>query len=262
MAIAGDASVSQRSEPRSGSGFLWPFAFVVAVLVVWQAAILVFAIPPFLMPSPIATLAAFGAHGETIAAALAYTAFSGFAGLVVAFFLALILAAGFVASDTLTRATLPLVIIVRTAPVLAIAPILIMTFGRGLATSIVVVVIIAFFPMMVNAMRGLRSTRPAALELMHVLGADWRQTFFTVRMPFALPYLFTGLRAAGASAFLSAMLAEWLSGAPGLGALILDAAARQTLDLLWAAVISSMALSFSVFALTTFLERRALKWRT
>ena len=72
-----------------------------------------------------------------------------------------------------TRAVLPIVIGLRTAPVLAIAPILIMVFGRGIGTAIVVVVIVSFFPIMVNAMRGFTATPKSALELMHVLGAGW-----------------------------------------------------------------------------------------
>jgi ABC-type nitrate/sulfonate/bicarbonate transport system permease component len=86
------------------------------------------------------------------------------------------------------------------------------------------------------------------------------QTFLKVRFPFALPYIFTGLRAASASAILSAMLAEWLSGAPGLGTLILDAASYRDLGLLWAAVVVSMIMAFSIFALTAGAERRLLTW--
>jgi ABC-type nitrate/sulfonate/bicarbonate transport system permease component len=235
-------------------------AFAAAAIVLWHAAVVGFAIPHFVMPTPGAAWQAFHDNRPEIGGALAYTLRSAAIGLALATAIALSLAAMFVASDTATRAILPIVIGLRTAPVLAIAPILILIFGRGVGTSIVVVVIVAFFPIMVNAMRGFRAARRSTLELMHVCGASGVQTFLKVRFPFALPYIFTGLRAASASAILSAMLAEWLSGAPGLGTLILDAASYRDLGLLWAAVVVSMIMAFSIFALTAGAERRLLTW--
>ena len=97
---------------------------------------------------------------------------------------------------------------------------------------------------------------------MHVLGASPVKTFVKVRFPYALSYIFTGLRSAATSAILAAMLAEWLSGASGLGTLILDAASYKRNGLLWAVVVVSMAVAFVIFSLTTTLERRLLAWRT
>lgn len=239
---------------------LW-FAFGAALVVLaWHLAVTGFAIPHFIMPTPEAAWEAFRANRPEIGTALAATLRSALLGLACATAIALTLAAMFVASDTATRAVLPLVIGLRTAPVLAIAPILILIFGRGVGTSIVVVVIVAFFPIMVNAMKGFRAARRSALELMHVCGANPVQTFVKVRFPYALPYIFTGLRMASASAILAAMLAEWLSGAPGLGTLILDASAYRNLGLLWAAVAVSMAVAFAIFTVTAAAEKRTLSW--
>lgn len=231
-----------------GLGLLWH------VVVVWAE------VPHFIMPTPAGAWAAFLENEAEIWGALVYTLRSAAIGLAVATVLALGLAAMFVASDVATRAILPLVIGLRTAPVLAVAPILILIFGRGLGTSIVVVVIVAFFPIMVNAMKGFRAARRNALELMHVCGANPVQTFFKVRFPYALPYIFTGLRAASASAILSAMLAEWLSGAPGLGTMILEAASYRNTGLLWAAVVVSMGMAFAIFMATSGAEKKVLTW--
>ena len=240
----------------TGGGLL----FFAGMILLWDLWVRWAEIPPYIMPTPAAVWTTLVAEWGQVSDALLYTVRSAVFGLSVATVLALSLASLFVASATATRAILPLVIVIRTAPVLAIAPILIMNFGRGLTTSIIVVVIVAFFPIMVNAMRGLRATRRNALELMHVLGAGGVTTFLKVRFPFALPYIFTGLRASAASAFLSAMLAEWLSGAPGLGWLILDAAAFVKLDLMWSAVFVSMAMAMTVFFVTATLERRFTRW--
>lgn len=257
-----DAAISS---PRRGSGALkvlvGPILFAAILVGLWKLAVTVFAVPPYIMPPPEATLAAFEANLGKIGMSVVFTLRNAAAGLVVAFLIAIALAAIFVNSEKTTHAVLPIVIALRTAPVLAIAPILIMVFGRGIGTAIAVVVIVSFFPIMVNAMKGFSSTRKNALELMHVLGAGPLQTFIKVRFPFALPFIFAGLRSAATSAILSAMLAEWLSGAPGLGTLILDAASYRKTDLLWAAVVVSMLLAFLIFSATTAVEKRLTAWR-
>ncbi|MEZ5665994.1 MAG: ABC transporter permease subunit [Alphaproteobacteria bacterium] len=267
-AVPADPSAALPSPAAEGQARLFGWAralgfaalTVAAIGAVWHLVVVGFEIPHFIMPTPAAAWAAFKENQAAIGDALAYTLRSAAIGLAVATAVALALAALFVASDTATRAVLPLVIGLRTAPVLAIAPILILVFGRGLGTAIVVVVIVAFFPIMVNAMKGFRAARRNALELMHVCGASPLQTFVKVRFPYALPFIFTGLRAASASGILSAMLAEWLSGAPGLGTMILEAASYRDLALLWAAVVVSMVMAFAIFMLTAGAERRVLSW--
>jgi NitT/TauT family transport system permease protein len=228
---------------------------------VWKLAILYFGIRPFFMPPPEAVIQAIALNGRAIAVALFATLSNALVGLAIAFVIAIALASLFTASPLALRATLPIVIGLRTTPVLAVAPILIMIFGRGLGTSIAVVVIVSFFPIMVNAMRGFTATPQNALELMHMLGATTVTTFARVRAPFALPYIFTGLRSASTSAVLAAMLAEWLSGAPGLGSMILDASSLRRSALLWAVVAVSMATAFVIFLMTDRLERRLVVWR-
>ena len=228
---------------------------LIVIIALWQTAIGAFDLPSFVVPTPASVASALGEHWARLRGALLYTLQSAVLGLATAFLVAVLLAALFTLSDGLARALMPIVITIRTAPVLAIAPLLILIFGRGQATSIAVVVIVAFFPIMVNATRGFRSTKREALELMHVCGATWLQTFLKVRVPYALPHVFTGLRIAATSGLLAAMLAEWLSGAPGIGTLILEAGSARNLSLMWAGVVLTMALAFVIFALTVRIER-------
>lgn len=232
-----------------------------ALVAAWQGALSLFAVPAFVMPAPLAVLAALVDQRLAIAQALVATLGTAILGLVAAFALAVLLAGLFTGLPWLARALLPLVIGLRTAPVLAIAPILIMSFGRGVGTGIAVVVIVAFFPIMVNAMQGMAATPRNALELFHVCGAGHLQRFLMLRLPASLPFLFTGLRVAASGAFLAAMLAEWLSGAPGLGSLILESHAYRELGRLWAAVLVSMAAAFAIFTVTSAVERRLTAWR-
>ncbi|MCC5974912.1 MAG: ABC transporter permease subunit [Rubellimicrobium sp.] len=237
----------------------FPVLLVVSIVVIWQLVIWVFAVPSFVAPSPLNVAKALWADAEMIARALGYTLRSTLLGMAVSLWLALSLAALFTVSDLLSRALLPLIVILRTAPILAIAPLLILIFGRGIGTSVAVVVMVTFFPIMVNAARGFRATPGNALELMHVAGATWAQSFNKVRLPFAIPYIFTGVRMAAAGAVLAAMLAEWLTGAPGLGTLILEASSFRNLPRMWAGVVVSMAAAGLFFAATVRIEQRLMR---
>ncbi|SLN42279.1 ABC transporter permease [Roseisalinus antarcticus] len=256
-----DKRPSRYAESQERLAALGRFArFVAVVLVVvvvlWQGAISLLDIEPFVAPDPLSVGQALVQETDALAVALAYTLRSTVGGVALALVLAVSIAGLFTLSPLLSRALLPLIIMLRTAPILAIAPLLILIFGRGQTTSIVVVVIVSFFPIMVNAARGFASPKANALELMHVCGASWWQTFTRVRVPFALPFIFTGIRMASAGAVLSAMLAEWLSGAPGIGTLILEASSFRKLPLMWAGVVVSMITATAIYGLTVWMERR------
>jgi len=144
--------------------------------------------------------------------------------------------------------------------VAAVAPIMMLFLGRGISTSMAVVAIVSFFPLLVNLMRGLASADRNAAELLHVYGATpWQQLRY-VRFPSAMPFLFTGLRIAGSSAILGAMLSEWITGSKGLGNLILDSGEMRETDLLWAAVLTSVVIALVVFWTTSAGEKRLLRW--
>jgi ABC-type nitrate/sulfonate/bicarbonate transport system permease component len=228
----------------------------VLLVALWAGAIAIFEVPIFVAPGPLVTWQAFLAQSDKLLAALGYTLGGVAIGLAVAVALAVSLAVLFTLSRPAARSFMPLVIGLRTVPVLAIAPLLIMVFGRGQGTTIATVVIVGFFPIMVNAMRGLGSVSPLVQELFHVAGASWFQVLIKARIPFALPFFFTGLRVATTSALLSAMLAEWLSGAPGIGRLIYDALGYREMPLMFAAVVLSMVTAFTIYRFATALEQR------
>jgi ABC-type nitrate/sulfonate/bicarbonate transport system permease component len=122
------------------------------------------------------------------------------------------------------------------------------------------VTIVSFFPLLVNMMRGLQTADRNAAELLHVYGASSWQLIRMVRIPYALPYLFTGLRIAGASAILGAMLSEWITGSKGLGNLILESGEMREVEILWAAVLTSVFFALIVFWTTSAFENRLLRW--
>ena len=232
-----------------------------AVLAIWQGIVSGLHVPAYLLPAPAAVFASFVADRRTILSATGFTMAGAGLGLLISTVLAAVFAVAFNRSKRLERATLPLVIAFRSAPVPAIAPLAMLALGRGLSTSVLVVTIVTFFPMLVNLSRGLGAADRNAAELLHVYGATPWQSLRYLRGPAALPFLFTGLRVGGATAILGAMLSEWLTGARGLGNLILDSGEMRETELLWAGVITSVAIALVMFWITSAGERRVLRWR-
>lgn len=232
-----------------------------AVFLLWDAIVVGLKLPPYLVPRPHTVLQAMGQNATVHYGHVGLTLASAALGLTVSIVLATSIAVAFSYSRRLEQASLPIVLAFRSAPVVAIAPLVMLFVGRGIGTSIVVVTIVSFFPLLVTLMRGLAAAEPTAIELMHVYGGSRWQQIRHVRMPFALPFLFAGLRIAGASALLGAMLSEWLTGSRGLGYLILESGEMRETELLWAAVLTAVGTALIIFWATSAAERRVLHWR-
>jgi NitT/TauT family transport system permease protein len=237
------------------------YAAVIALAaLLWQAAVWAWQIPPYLLPGLGALAEALGTHGGEIAHATGLTLQATLAGMLLATLIAVVLALAFIASAWLDAALMPLVIVVRTVPMIAIAPVLVLIFGRDRWNSIGMVALLSFFQIMLAARQGFESPSRHMRELFHSCGAGFWATLWRLRVPCALPHLFTGLRIASASALLSAMFAEWLSGAPGLGSAILDAHSKQDFATMWVAVLAGTTASYAFFTATLALERVVQDW--
>jgi ABC-type nitrate/sulfonate/bicarbonate transport system permease component len=236
-------------------------AFGVGLFVgLWHLTVTGLRIPKYLVPLPVDVAKAVQLNWSVIATQAGFTLTAAGLGLAISMVLAIGIAISFSMSRNLAQASLPVVMVFRSTPVAAVAPIMMLMFGRGISTSLAVVTIVSFFPMLVNMMRGLESADRNAAELLHVYGASRWQQLRLVRIPFALPYLFTGLRVAGSSAILGAMLSEWITGSKGLGNLILDSGEMRETELLWAAVLTSVVIAMTIFWTTSAAEKRLLRW--
>lgn len=227
---------------------------------IWQLAVIGLGIPKYLVPLPLDVAKAIQLHWPILASQAGFTLSAAGLGLAASTVLATAVAISFSMNRSLAQASLPVVLVFRSTPVAAVAPIMMLIFGRGISTSMAVVTIVSFFPILVNLMRGLASGDRNTAELLHVYGASRWQQLRLARIPFALPYLFTGLRVAGSSAILGAMLSEWITGSKGLGNLILESGEMRETELLWAAVLLSVAIALVVFWTTSAGEKRMLRW--
>jgi ABC-type nitrate/sulfonate/bicarbonate transport system permease component len=244
-----------------GLGALKVIGAVIVVGLIWQSLILWLHIPHYIVPQPVTVLAGFREHADILLRRTLMTITSSAIGLVISTTFACLIGIAFTLNKNIAQASLPLVIVFRSAPIAAVAPIIMLFLGRGIATSVAVVIIVSFFPLLVNLMRGLCAADANASELLHVYGASRWQQIRYVRIPYAMPYLFTGLRVAGASSILGAMLSEWITGSRGLGNLILESGEMRETALLWCAVLTAVAISLMVFGATSAGEQRFLHWR-
>ncbi|AJX00295.1 binding--dependent transport system inner membrane component family protein [Burkholderia gladioli] len=233
-------------------------AFLVVAGLVWTAVVAIFHLPDYLLPSPAQALNALVVHAHVVASAAWLTVWCTVVGTLVAMVVAIGFALLFVLSPLASRTVTPLLIVIRTIPMIAVTPLIIVLFGRDRWNTIGMVALLTFFQVMLAAKKGFEAPGENMLELMRTCGASFTQTLIKVRLPCAIPYVFTGLRLAASSAILCAMFAEWLSGSPGLGTLMLDAYSQQQLDLMWAAILVSTTVAYLFFTLTIALERAVL----
>lgn len=164
-------------------------------------------------------------------------------------------------SRLLRDAAYPLVVASQTIPIVVIAPILVVWFGYGITPKIVIVALICFFPITVNALDGLRSVDPEAVKMMRSLDASRWQRFRRVEAPAALPSLFTGVKISVVVAPIAAVFAEWAGSSSGLGHLIQSDTANFQVARQFATVAVLSAMALALIGLTALAERRVVTWR-
>ena len=163
-------------------------------------------------------------------------------------------------SRLLDRILTPLVVASQTVPVIALAPLLVLWLGYGALPRVVVCALIAFFPMAVTSLEGLRATDPQLLLLLRSVAARRRDVFWRVRVPGAAPFLAAGLRTGATLSLVGAVVAEWTGADRGLGYLVLSANARLATAQAFAAVLLITCIGLAVYGGVTLLERRVRWW--
>lgn len=234
---------------------------VVGLIVLWQAVVTIFAVPTFMAPSPLEVIHAFGENGAVLWANLLPTLLEAALGFVFGNLVAILLAVWFVYSATAEKAFYPIAVIIKSIPIIALAPILVLIFGNGIAPKIIIAGLICFFPTLVNMVQGLKSASPAMLDLMRVLSASRAEIFWKVRLPASLPFLFAALKIAATSSVMGAIVAEWIGSSYGLGALIIEATYNFRSPLLYATVVIAAGLAVALFFVVSFIERRVVRWK-
>lgn len=231
-----------------------------SLLIAWQYLIPWLGVPTYIVPTPTAILGVFQKNFPLLLANLTPTLIEAAAGFVIGNLAAVLLAVLFIHSRVLQATYFPVVLFFNTIPILALSPIIILIFGLGMTPKIVIAAVICFFPTLVNMIRGLDSASANEHELFRVLSATRWEVFWRLRLPRALPMLFSSLRIASATAVIGAIVGEWIGSDKGLGALIIQATFNYQSDRLYAAIVLSSALSIALFAVVVLIEKRAIRY--
>lgn len=246
--------------PRWLQNAMPPSLLILALTLLWQLGAQQSGLSPIILPSPAEVVQAGWETRNTLFHAIGVTLMETAVGLLIAIVFGVIVAAAMDLSTFLRRAVYPLLIASQTIQVLAIAPLLIIWFGFGLAPKVIVVVLVCFFPLAVSMADGLFSTDPDYVALLQAMGANRRQVWQIVRLPAALPAFFSGLKIAVTYSIVGATIAEWVGGSAGLGLYMLRSKNALATDQVFVAMLVTSLLSIGLFVIISVIERQALPW--
>jgi ABC-type nitrate/sulfonate/bicarbonate transport system permease component len=247
--------------------WLLPALLLAALVGAWQVAADTGALAaalnlePFLVPSPSEIASSLWENRSLLAENAWVTLREVLLGFVFAVVVGLGFAVALHLSETLRRASYPLLIASQTIPIIAIAPILVVWLGFGIWPKLAIVTLVCFFPITINTLDGLRATEPDAIKLMRTLDASRWQILRRVEAPGALPYAFSGARIAAVFTTIGALFGEWVGSDSGLGHQILIDNGQLETARVFAAVVVLSAIALGLFGLIALAERRIVTWR-
>jgi len=248
-----------RHEWRSRvSGIVYPIGVIVGVLVLWEIATRLFAVPAFLLPPPSAIAASFAANSFLLLSHGWITTLEILLGFALSVGIGIPLALAIFLSPVFSRSILPLLVSSQAMPKVAVAPLFLVWFGFGLLPKVLIAFLIAFFPVVINTAVGLASIEPEKIHLARSMGFGSTATFFKIRLPNALPAIFGGLKISITLAVVGAVVGEFVGGDAGLGYLLMVANGSMDTQLLFAGIIALTILGVALFLLVELAERLAI----
>ncbi|TET21449.1 MAG: ABC transporter permease [Candidatus Stahlbacteria bacterium] len=237
-----------------------PILVCIAVLGLWELIVRVAHVPNYLLPAPSQIFAEIVKTILPLLKDTAVTMLESVLGFIVGSGLAVGVSVIFTHSKLMERSFYPYAIALKTIPIIAIAPLLILWFGNGIPAKVVMAALICFFPVIVNTTKGLQSVSPAALDLFGSLSASRWQVLWKLRFPMALPYIFSALKISATLAVIGAIVGEMAGANIGLGYTILIASYYIDTNMLFAAIVLASLVGVAFFGLVALIEKRALYW--
>jgi NitT/TauT family transport system permease protein len=237
-----------------------PVLGVVVFLGLWWGITWALHVDPFYVPTPLGVLDRIREQPEYLATESWTTIKRVLIGFVIAVAAGLVIAITLAASRTVERMAMPVLAAINAVPKVALAPLLLVWLGFGSTPKIVMVVLVSFFPIVVATMAGLSSTPADLTELSRSLSASWWQTFAKVRLKYALPQVFTGLKVATPLTIIGAVIGEVISPDHGLGSVISGSSANSDTALAFAALVLLAIIGVILYYLVVLIERLLVPW--
>jgi putative hydroxymethylpyrimidine transport system permease protein len=235
-------------------------AGMLATIILWQTAVWLFSPPRFILPPPLDVVRAFGTQPEFLFRQFCTTLEEVVLGLLFGILFGIATALLVAALPRVGGLVWPLALVLQALPVFALAPVLVLWFGYGLTSKIIMAAIVIFFPVASSFLDGLARIDQSILDAAALGGASRWQTLRYIRVPLALPSLIAGLRIAAAFAPLGAVIGEWVGASSGLGFVMLQANARMQTDIMFAALALIAALTLLLRVTADRLTRGLVHW--
>jgi NitT/TauT family transport system permease protein len=252
--------------PEIGMGRIWakqagyPMVSIFLLLVLWEAWVWMFKVPNYLVPAPIEIFRALWENAALLLANARPSLFEAGVGFLLSIALGVPLAILAVAFDWFGRTVTPFLVFSQVVPKVALAPLLLIWFGFGMTSKVLIVFMMAFFPIFISMTSGLRSVESDMLNMMNSMRPTKYQVFAKVRVPHSLPYLIDGLKLAVTRSVIAAIVAEWISSDKGLGYLILYADAASKTPLLFSIIGVLAVIGLAFFMIVSYLGRLMVPW--
>lgn len=237
-----------------------PVVLILALLIFWQLSTVLWNIQSWLLPSPMEIVrSGFESH-SLLWQHVWQTVIETLWGFVLALTVGLLLGLLVDVFPLVRDAVYPILVISQTIPIIAIAPLLVIWFGYGIWPKIIVVGLICFFPIVVNTADGLRAADPELIALLRTMGASRSDVFFKVRLPGAVPMIFSGIKIAITYSVVGAIMGEWVGASKGLGVFMLRSTNSFRTDWVFVGVAITGIISVLLFGLVVAIERLLLPW--
>jgi putative hydroxymethylpyrimidine transport system permease protein len=238
-----------------------PLVLLAAATGVWELVVRAAHVPDYLFPAPSAIASSFGSDAGLLGNATLVTVREVVLGFLLSVSLGLAIAVLVHVSSVLRQALLPVLVLSQAVPTVVLAPVLAIVLGYGIAPKLVVVAIVCFFPIVVNAADGLHSVDTELVRMMRTLHGSRFAIFRRVEFPAALPAIFSGLRIAATYAAVGAVFGEWAGSSSGLGFVMLQAQPALATGRIFAAVLILSAIGLALYAFVTVSERLLVPWK-
>lgn len=238
-----------------------PIVLTAGLIVLWQLITVITQAPVYILPGPINVMDTLFANLGLILGHARITALEIVLGLIIGTLLGIASALCLTYFQPVRRWLLPVLVVSQALPVFALAPVLVLWFGYGLASKVAMAVLIIYFPVAAACYDGLRHTNVGWLDLARTMNASRIATLRQIRFPAALPALASGLRVAAAVAPIGAIVGEWVGSSRGLGYLMLHANGRMQIDLMFAALVVLALLAITIYFFINWVLGRLLFWQ-